>query len=150
MVMTKLGLKLLELRQSHNLTQEQLSNDLNVSRVSYSHFERGERVPDITFMLQLANYYRIDISQLINNDLIPLHVITNTKGKKPKINDADNEYLADEIYRFIKQKNLLPNDVLQLTKSDIDIIAKFRSLPIDDQQELVHILKYKINRLSKK
>lgn len=148
----KLGLKLLELRQSHDLTQEQLSKALNISRVAYSNFERGERVPDISCMLQLANYYQIDIGELINSDLIPLHMITSARTRRKTLlnkKEALNDYLPDELLKYLKQKSIPIEDILQLSKSDVDFLKKYKKLSTDDQHEFIHLMKYKLNRMEK-
>jgi transcriptional regulator with XRE-family HTH domain len=149
---SKLGLKLHELRQSHDLTQEQLSNALNITRAAYSNFERGERIPDISFMLQLANYYQIDIGELINSDLIPLHMITSARTRRKTLlsnKEALNDYLPDEILKHLKQKSIPVEEILQLSKSDIDFLKKYKNLSTEDQYELIHLIKYKLNRMEK-
>ena len=49
-----LGLKLLELRQLHNLTLKQLCEALNIGRSAYSYFETGSRIPDLETLLLFA------------------------------------------------------------------------------------------------
>ena len=39
--------RLKELREKHNLTQEELAKELNVSRTTISNYENGSRSPDI-------------------------------------------------------------------------------------------------------
>lgn len=60
-----LGLKLLELRQQHNLTQQQLCQALNIGRSTYSYFETGSRTPDIDTLLLIANYYQVTLDELL-------------------------------------------------------------------------------------
>ncbi len=148
----KLGLRLLELRQSHNLTQEQVSAVLNISRVAYSNFERGERIPDISCMLQLANFYQINIGELINNDLIPLHMITSARTRRKTLlgkKDETKDFFPEEILKHLRQKGIPVEEVFQLSKSDLDFLRKFKKLPEDDQQELMYLLKYKLKCIEK-
>ena len=50
--------KLLNLRKAHNLTQEQLAEQLNVSRQSISKWESGQCIPDADKLKLLSDIFR--------------------------------------------------------------------------------------------
>lgn len=56
-VTDKFSKRLKELRETAGLTQEQLANELNVSRGAISYYEKGSRTPDIEFLDSLAEYF---------------------------------------------------------------------------------------------
>ncbi|MCM1307051.1 MAG: helix-turn-helix transcriptional regulator [Butyrivibrio sp.] len=60
--------KLSVLRKQSGLTQEQLAEELNVSRQAVSKWERGEAVPDLNILIALADFYDIDLDSLARND----------------------------------------------------------------------------------
>ena len=60
---------LIYLRKKHKLTQKELSIHLNYSDKVISKWERGEALPDIKALSTVANYYSINIDELINDDL---------------------------------------------------------------------------------
>ena len=62
-----LALKLLELRQAHDLTQKQLCESLNIGRSTYSYFETGSRIPDVETLLLIARYYDVSIDELVTD-----------------------------------------------------------------------------------
>ena len=64
----KIGRFLRELRKEKNLTQEQLAEVLNVSGRSVSRWETGTNMPDISIMIELSEYYGIDIKELLNGE----------------------------------------------------------------------------------
>lgn len=64
--MNTLGLKLLDLRQQHNLTQKQLCKELNIGRSTYSYFETGTRTPDIETLMLSAEYYDVSLDKFLN------------------------------------------------------------------------------------
>ena len=62
----KIGAFLKELRKEHNLSQEQLAEKFNVSSRSISRWENGNTMPDISLMIELADFYDIDIRDLLS------------------------------------------------------------------------------------
>lgn len=64
----KIGAFLRELRKEKNLTQEQLAEILGVSGRTVSRWETGSNMPDLTIMIELADYYDIDIKELLNGE----------------------------------------------------------------------------------
>ena len=60
-----MNLKLLELRQEHNLTQSQLAGILHISQRSYSHYETGSREIPIELLIKLADYYNTSIDYIV-------------------------------------------------------------------------------------
>ena len=61
-----LATNLVQFRKSANLTQAELAEKLNYSDKAVSKWERGEAVPDITILKQLADYYGVTIDTLIS------------------------------------------------------------------------------------
>jgi transcriptional regulator with XRE-family HTH domain len=64
----KIGTFLKELRKEHNLSQEQLAERFNVSSRSISRWENGNTMPDISVMIELADFYDIDIRDLLRGE----------------------------------------------------------------------------------
>ena len=64
----KVGAFLKELRKGHGLSQEQLADKFNVSSRSISRWENGNTMPDISVMIELADYYDIDIRDLLRGE----------------------------------------------------------------------------------
>lgn len=49
-------------------TQEQLAEQLNVSKRSVSHWETGSTLPDISILIELAEFYDVDIKEIIDGE----------------------------------------------------------------------------------
>lgn len=75
----KLGNKILELRKSHNLSQEQLAEKLQVSRQTISKWELNETVPDIKQAQKLAKLFGVSLDNLTSNQNIKEHKIKGFK-----------------------------------------------------------------------
>lgn len=56
---------LLSLRKEKNLSQEELGNDLFVTRQSISKWESGEVTPDLNKIQMIADYFNIQVEELL-------------------------------------------------------------------------------------
>ena len=54
-----------QLRLYHNLTQNELSNILNIKQSTYSHYETGKRQPDISTLIRIADFFHCSIDYLV-------------------------------------------------------------------------------------
>ena len=64
----KIGEFLKELRKEKGLTQEQLAEQFNVSRRSVSRWETGNNMPDLDTLIEMADYYEIDLRELLDGE----------------------------------------------------------------------------------
>lgn len=53
------------LRKSHYLTQEQLAEQLSVSSVTISKWERNETLPSLELLCKLADYFEVTVDELL-------------------------------------------------------------------------------------
>jgi len=58
-------LRLKELREDHDLTQEEVGKILNVSQVAYSYYEIGKRLISIYDLDKLADFYNTSVDYLL-------------------------------------------------------------------------------------
>ena len=63
--------KLKELRSAKGLTQEQLANDINVTKGAVAMWETGKRTPDTDMLKTLSQYFRVTVDELIGNEHEP-------------------------------------------------------------------------------
>lgn len=64
----KIGSFLKELRLEKGLTQGQLAEQINVSNRSVSRWETGNTLPDISILIELAEFYETDIKEIIDGE----------------------------------------------------------------------------------
>lgn len=64
----KVGLFLKALRKEKNITQEALAETLNVSGRTVSRWETGNNMPDISLLVELAEFYQVSIPEIINGE----------------------------------------------------------------------------------
>lgn len=64
----KIGRFLKELRKEKGLTQEQLAEILFVSGRSVSRWETGTNMPDLSIMIQIADFYEVEINDILEGE----------------------------------------------------------------------------------
>ena len=64
----KIGNFLKKLRKEKGITQEQLAEILNVSGRTVSRWETGNNMPDISILVDIADYYDISIPEIISGE----------------------------------------------------------------------------------
>ena len=79
--------KLQELRKNKGLTQEELANDLYVSRTAISKWESGRGYPNIDSLKAISKYFSVSLDDLLSSEEI-LNVAENDhKIKEQRIQD---------------------------------------------------------------
>ena len=66
--MVQIGKKLKELRKADGLTQTQLAEILNISRVNYTRYETDVSRPDFETLIAIADFYKISIDEIFCRD----------------------------------------------------------------------------------
>lgn len=82
--------KILELRRSNNLSQEELAEKLDVSRQSISKWESGTSIPDLNKIIKLSEIFGVSTDYLIKDDdtsAAPT-IDKSSKGKSVSIEEA--------------------------------------------------------------
>ena len=64
----KIGAFMKALRKEKQLTQEQFAEKFNVSSRTVSRWETGDNLPYIDIMVQICDFYNIDISELLDGE----------------------------------------------------------------------------------
>lgn len=64
----KIGSFLRVLRKEKQLTQEQLAEQFGVSSRSVSRWENGNTLPELGILVELAEYYEVDIKEIIDGE----------------------------------------------------------------------------------
>ena len=100
----KTGLFLKELRKAKSLTQEQLAERFNVSNRTVSRWETGNNMPDLSILVELADFYEVDIREIIDGE-----------RKSENMNEKMNATLAkvaeysdtDKKMQYLKMRNII-------------------------------------------
>lgn len=130
-----LALKLLELRQAHDLTQKQLCESLNIGRSTYSYFETGSRIPDVETLLLIARYYDVSLDELVT-DSKPRRASETAGAECPDI----------QILHHLMSKNIPIDFVMELSKADFDFLYNYKELTDENKAEMQYLMNYKLRK----
>lgn len=104
----KMGYLLKTLRKEKGLTQEQMAEQFGVTNRTISRWENGINMPDISILVEIANYFEIGILELIEGERKQEAMITEKNEELKKIaNYADEQ-------KSIVLKNVHRTDVMGL------------------------------------
>ena len=78
----KIGEKICELRKERNLSQEQLSQELNVTRQTISNWELGQTSPDIYQAIEISKIFNITLDEFVDNNVKDILVEKVNKTEK--------------------------------------------------------------------
>ena len=92
MELIKIGKFIQELRKEKNITQEDLADKFYVSRRTVSRWETGANLPDIDILIDLADYFEVDLREILNG-----------KRKEDKMNLEEKE-LSKEVSAYTKAR----------------------------------------------
>ena len=105
--------RIAELRKNKQISQEQLADILNTSRQAVSKWERGESLPDIDKLKDLAVYFDVSIDYLLGYDIKSTSVNKFIERIDKCIDESRFDISVDEI-KLIITKN--PNNYDLLVK----------------------------------
>ena len=93
----KTGQFLKTLRNEKGITQEQLAKHFNVTNRSVSRWETGSNLPDISLLVEIADFYDVDVREIIDGE------------RKSEMMDQETREVADKMaaYAGNEKNNLL-------------------------------------------
>lgn len=96
----KIGNFLKMLRNEKKLTQEQLAEKFNVSNRTVSRWENGNNMPDLSILTELADFYDVDIREIIDGERKSEKMNNDTKdllNKVAKYSDDEKKLLKKKM-----------------------------------------------------
>lgn len=129
----KIGEFLKELRKEKGLTQEQLAEQFNASRRSVSRWETGNNMPDLDTLIEMVDFYEIDLRELLDGERKSERMNEEIKETVLKV----AEYTAKE--KEVKRKKLNKCFIiggicflLVILNHQFEVLAMIFNNPIDD------------------
>lgn len=97
----KIGQFLKELRKEKGITQAEFAETLGVTNRSISRWEIGTNMPDLDLLIQIANYYEVEISEILDGERKSENMDKKTEETLLKVAD----YNTQEKMEFSKRVN---------------------------------------------
>lgn len=114
----KMGAFLKRLRNEKNLTQEQLAERFNTTRRSVSRWEGGYNLPDIDILIEMSDFYDVDLREILDGERKNEEMNQETKETVIKVAEYSNtqkEKMAKVtlVYFMIGVISLIANQAMQ-------------------------------------
>lgn len=85
-----------DLRKEKNLTQEELAEKYGISSKTVSRWETGKTLPDLATLVELADYYEVDIKEIIDGE------------RKSEIMNQEEKETLQKVANYVEaEKNLV-------------------------------------------
>ncbi|MBT9282088.1 MAG: helix-turn-helix domain-containing protein [Hydrogenibacillus schlegelii] len=119
--------RLVHLRKSRGLTQQEIADKLKISRSTYAQYELGRRRPDYETLLGLANIFNVSIDYLLGRTDDPQP--PSSAQTPEKRSDSSPPSRPKDPYQ-----QMIDEAIEQLEPEERRIIEKIRSMPDLDLQ----------------
>lgn len=96
----KIGSFLKELRKEKGITQEEFAENLNVSGRTVSRWETGVNMPDISLLVDIAEFFNVSIPEIINGE-------RKSEIMEKEVAEAMSNYAAAEKSVILKRVKLI-------------------------------------------
>jgi transcriptional regulator with XRE-family HTH domain len=94
----KVGAFLKDLRKEKGITQEQLAEELGVSGRTISRWETGKNMPDISLLVEIAEFFDVSIPEIIKGE----RKSENMKEETKEVVETMSDYAKAEKEQLIK------------------------------------------------
>ena len=91
MNLVKIGKLLQELRKEKGITQEQLAEQMGVTRRTVSRWETGSNMPDLDILIKLSDFYTVDLREILSGERKSQCMNQELKETVLQIADYSNE-----------------------------------------------------------
>ena len=115
------------LRKKNLMTQQEVGEMLNISRQAYSNYETGKRAPEIGLLVKLSSFYNVTLDDMIKQTLSPY----NGQG-----------VIRERSGNLTVAKEQLSEDTIYLSKEEVEMLMKYRTLSEDDKKFVDRIIKH--------
>lgn len=153
--MQKVGKKIAELRKTHNMTQLELADKIGISFQAISNWERGNSMPDISKLPELASLFNVTIDELLGekSELVERAVKGDIKEYCEQQDVSKEEILnaapilkpdqVDVIYESQNKKNIQDiKDLLPFLSEDLVDQLAVRAAQEGNEQDLVSLMPF--------
>lgn len=130
----KIGAFLKRLRNEKKLTQEQLAEKFYVSSRTVSRWENGSNMPDLGILIELADFYDVDIKEILSGERKSETMNSETKDTLLKVAEYQNEEKCKMKKKMVDI--LVGSLILLIFYSLLDFTNGFGMIPEEPCQNL--------------
>lgn len=109
-----------ELREKNEWTQEQMAEKLGITRNGYAKIERGESMPNLERLNEIATLFGVEVTELLDNKNFICQIIDNNSNT---INYNSNQNLITQIEK-LKLSLSYKDELLAQKDKEIELLRK--------------------------
>lgn len=105
--------QLIQLRKDKKVTQKEVADHIQVSRVTYTQYETGSRMPSLAVIYRLADYFNVSTDYLLGRSENPSHDPTTEDQlfqKRKVLFDKSAKASAKDLDKVIKMLDIMMED----------------------------------------
>ncbi|MDR7207953.1 helix-turn-helix domain-containing protein [Priestia megaterium] len=133
-----IGTKIRNLRKERKMTLRELADALGVPFTTLGNYERGDRKPDLQFLLDISKYFGVSMDFLTRTDEIPSYedykVVSYIEDTNEMLNKANPEIrkkileIYDQLFLITCEHAITPpnNNELEILESLFNSIIKMK------------------------
>lgn len=125
-------------------TQKRATEELNLSKNAITNYMNG-RIPDATILYRLSKLLNVTMEWLLEGDGQPISMVSND-CVSVKENCIDIEHIRASDSQEVSSDGI-PNNLIELTEDERDLINKYRQISINDKEEISALLNMKYSRV---
>ncbi len=110
-----LGKRIKSLRKQNGMTQQELGNLINVTKVSICCYEKETRIPTLETLLALADIFKVDINYFLGSD----EYLVSENNEKYGISVAQEEI---DFIKEIRKHTALYKRMIENPKRFVELI----------------------------
>lgn len=119
-MMARLICRIRDLRKYKELTQENLADELGISRQALIALEQGKSLPSLGLAMEIADFFERDLEEIFNDDF--------GRSLPTQISAPSDLFISDKgknIIVIIAVNNISPKDInIELTENNLLIFGK--------------------------
>lgn len=135
--------RLKELRVEKRLTQEQLADKFFLNKSSISRYERGQQVPELELLQQIADFFIVTTDYLLgNSDIRNPYKKEILKDNKQQDIIPEEFINPDEARAYINKHQIFGSNGIDIDKLDDEEILEFANALLEQMK----IVSYKYKK----
>lgn len=127
----KAGAFLKDLRKEKGITQEQLAEELGVSDRTISRWETGNNMPDISLLVEIADYFDVSIPEIIKGE-----------RKSEEMKEESKEVAETMSYYAKAEKEQLVKSIRNMSIIGFAALLVYMVLDVTGVYDRNHLLRY--------
>lgn len=133
--MNSIGQKICKLRKEHNMTQLEMADKLGITYQAVSSWERGNSMPDIAKLPEVANLFGVSIDELIGDSKVVNAFVNDDTVTKEEVDNFDEEEIKEAL-PLLKPSQVDDTFKKMDKKKIVDLGAFLPFISEDDVKEL--------------